>query len=279
MVDWLLVACDCFAFAICVLWLRTSVMANQDTNKTHCFTDQHVSSTVDCTVRAFVVLVLVRFLDLFSGFVISFVFRPSSDDNRDSQANYFLFKDLKSFLQFALTGCCACPSTTTTTTTVASASSKAPTSNSILAFSSATSGVVSQQQQQGALLWTVAGSYVAGFHLKSALQPVCKLGHTLPLMGGGVGTGRALNPDEVVCLAVSHSTNNNDSDTFNNQVMATGWVDGAVRIFALSSSSSSERNESNKTAHSLLVEDDPSQLLWQSEPLLLNGHGGSNRGV
>lgn len=131
--------------------------------------------------------------------------------------------------------------------TIASTSSKAPVSNQILGFTN-----------DGTKLLTVAGSFVAALPLKSALQPTWKLGHAQQLTGG-VGTGRALNSDEVVCLDVSE------------RQVATGWVDGAVRIFDLTDTNNSY--SSRKAAHSLL-EDDGSPL-WESEPLLLNGHSGS----
>jgi WD40 repeat protein len=135
--------------------------------------------------------------------------------------------------------------------TVASASSKAPNSNGIMAVSS-----------DGTLL-TVAGSCIAGFRLASALAPIRKLGHTLQV-AGNMGTGKALNGDEMVCLTCSQ-----------NQV-ATGWVDGAVRIFDLGLDNNYDRLRAKRShcpANSLL--DDASDCLWQSDPLLLNGHGGS----
>jgi WD40 repeat protein len=137
--------------------------------------------------------------------------------------------------------------------TVASASSKAPNSNGVMAFTA-----------DGTLL-TVAGSCIAGFRLSSAMAPIHKLGHTLQV-AGNMGTGKALNGDEMVCLACSQ-----------NQV-ATGWIDGAVRIFGLGLDDEDDDDRlrakrSHCPANSLL--DDASDCLWQSDPLLLNGHGGS----
>jgi WD40 repeat protein len=138
--------------------------------------------------------------------------------------------------------------------TVASASSKAPNSNGVMAFTS-----------EGTLL-TVAGSCIAGFRLASALAPIRKLGHTLQV-AGNMGTGKALNGDELVCLACSQNH------------VATGWVDGAVRIFEHGGDDNDDDKDrlrakrSHCPANSLL--DDASDCLWQSDPLLLNGHGGS----
>lgn len=137
---------------------------------------------------------------------------------------------------------------------VASASSKAPVSHQILAFvEDYTDGIGLSQKTPPPLLLSTAGSCLAGYHLRSALQPVLKIGHAPQ---GGVGTGRALNDDEVVCVDVCAGA------------VATGWVDGAVRVFALPATATSS------TANSLL-DHDGSLPLWQSDPLLLNGHSGS----
>ena len=121
--------------------------------------------------------------------------------------------------------------------TTAAASSKAPPSNSILAFLSS---------HPKAPLMTIAGSHILGINLRQ-LTPEFKLGHA-ELLTGGVGSGRALNSDEVVCLVVGGSK------------IATGWVDGGVRVF--------EMTDATNLVHSLLVENG-SEL---PEPLVLNGH-------
>lgn len=167
--------------------------------------------------------------------------------------------------------------------TVASASSKAPASSAILAFCPTTTHQNQNQNQNknnnNDLLLTAAGSCVAGFHLQSALSPVCRIGHAQQL-AGGVGTGRALNGDEVVCLAVASnatttsSSDNNSGDGSNKVLVATGWVDGAVRIFELLIGDDLLRTAN--AAHSLLLDEGKDgSSSWQSEPLLLNGHGGS----
>jgi WD40 repeat protein len=137
--------------------------------------------------------------------------------------------------------------------TVASASSKAPPSNSNLAFIGT----------GNPLLLTTAGSYCVGFNLKSGL-PVLKLGHREQL-SGGLGTGRALNSGEVVCLDVSSSTSHMHTK------VATGWVDGAVRVFDIDQV---ELTKPMGMAHSLL-EENADEEFTQRDPLVLNGHGQS----
>jgi U3 small nucleolar RNA-associated protein 12 len=102
-----------------------------------------------------------------------------------------------------------------------------------------------------------------GFNLKSGL-PTLKLGHR-ELLTGGLGTGRALNSDEVVCLDVIAS------DGSKTVKVATGWVDGAVRIFDIEQQ---EIETPHGLAHSLLHENQDEDFV-QRDPLLLNGHNQS----
>ena len=128
--------------------------------------------------------------------------------------------------------------------TTSSASSRAPQSNSILSF-------LGDSPKDP--LFTTAGSQCLGFSLKQ--NRLClKLGHRERL-SGGVGTGRALNSDEVVCLAISGDR------------VATGWLDGAVRVFDVSSKDVA--NEAG-LVHSLIHEDEDEFVM--REPLLLQGH-------
>eukprot|EP00934_Nitzschia_sp_Nitz4_P004905 Nitzschia sp. Nitz4//scaffold13_size275219//60790//64230//NITZ4_000854-RA/size275219-snap-gene-0.39-mRNA-1//-1//CDS//3329535954//4895//frame0 len=138
------------------------------------------------------------------------------------------------------------------------ATSKAPQSNSILAFAS-------HSRNQPVLL-TTAGSHCLGIHARTA-SPTIKLGHREEL-GGGVGTGRALNSGQVVCVAVSQDPANEGCN------VATGWVDGAVRVFRL------EPGELNAEGghglvQSLLQENHPDENFVMREPLVLNGHSDS----
>lgn len=147
-----------------------------------------------------------------------------------------------------------------------SASSQAPQSNSILAFASGGSS-----NNNPLLLLTTAGSCCLGYNLKTT-DCKLKLAHREQL-SGGVGTGRALNSDQLVCLDV---VSNNDSDgaTTTSLKVATGWVDGAVRIFDV------HEKEWNAIkgcglVQSLLHESSNDEEFLQREPLTLNGHSGS----
>lgn len=110
-----------------------------------------------------------------------------------------------------------------------------------------------------------------------------KIGHR-EILSGGVGTGRALNSSQIVCLDVSEVS---DGDNQGVKV-ATGWVDGSVRVFHLepsemsrfTSSPSSDDATMNGLVHSLLNGQGPnfvgnSDEFACKEPLVLNGHGSS----
>jgi len=149
-----------------------------------------------------------------------------------------------------------------------SASSKAPASNSSLASFNTSSGSV---------VITTAGSYCVGYNVKTCL-PVFKLGHREQLTGG-VGTGRALNGSEIVCLDVYYDAVGHGDTTRNSAIrVATGWVDGAVRVFDLSPEEalqgfSGSSSQQQNLAHSL-IHDNSNEDFVQREPLVLNGHGG-----
>lgn len=141
--------------------------------------------------------------------------------------------------------------------TTATPSSKAPQSNSILAF-------LATNQKSTPTLLTTAGSYCTGWNLKTN-QQILRLGHREHLTGG-VGTGRALNSDEVVCLDVLYQQESQSAK------VATGWVDGGVRIFDLTSEDL--RKNDRGLTHSLIYENNDEDFV-QREPLVLNGHGES----
>ena len=139
-----------------------------------------------------------------------------------------------------------------------SASSKAPQSNSILAFGSAS--------RETPILLTTAGSHCMGYHLRTT-NPTIKIAQREQL-SGGVGTGKALNSDQVVCMDVA--TGDNNSDTYK---VATGWVDGAVRIFDVHKDEMNARSGCGLVQ--TILEDNQDDDFVMREPLLLNGHSGS----
>lgn len=159
--------------------------------------------------------------------------------------------------------------------TTSTASSTAPPTTSTLAFLGSS---------PSAPLLSNAASQIVGFNLRS-LAPCIKIAHR-DSPSGGVGSGRALNGDEVTCLDVTHGS---DGDC----KVATGWSDGTVRIFDLSSSeaaaaaaaASSSSSSSGSAAssnlglvHSLLHADAGgagAEEFVTREPLVLNGHGTS----
>lgn len=139
-----------------------------------------------------------------------------------------------------------------------SASSKAPQSNSILAFGPA--------NRHRPILLTTAGSHCMGFNLRTT-EATIKIGHREEL-SGGVGTGRALNSDLVVCLDVSVQDHDESCK------VATGWVDGAVRVFDVSEEDM-QLDRGPGLVQSLLQESYGQDDFVMREPLVLNGHSGS----
>lgn len=156
----------------------------------------------------------------------------------------------------------------------------APHSSSILAFLGS-SNRNATESVNNCLVLSLAGSQLVGFDLRRG-EPLLKIGHR-ELLSGGLGSGRALNSNQIVCLDVSE----NDNGIDDNVKVATGWVDGSVRVFSLDSkemkrfTSSSGRDDAqrNGLVHSLLSGN--SNILGNSdefackEPLVLNGHGSS----
>ena len=150
-------------------------------------------------------------------------------------------------------------------------SPSAPPSSSVLSF------VGTPGPGGGApLLLSLAGSQVVGYDLRRG-EPALKIGHR-EVLSGGVGTGRALNSGQVVCVDVSEpGPSRSEEDT----KVATGWADGSVRVFSVgaaeirefASSSAGDGAESG-LVHSLL--DGGINFLGNTddcrEPLVLNGH-------
>ena len=71
-----------------------------------------------------------------------------------------------------------------------------PHSSSILSFLS--------NQNSSPTLLSLAGSQLIGYDIRRG-EPVVKIGHR-ELLSGGVGTGRALNSSQIVCLDVSSTS-------------------------------------------------------------------------
>jgi U3 small nucleolar RNA-associated protein 12 len=105
-----------------------------------------------------------------------------------------------------------------------------------------------------------------GFHLRTT-ESVIKIGHREQL-NGGVGSGRALNSDQIVCLDVA--TPDHDEKC----KVATGWVDGAVRIFDVSSEEI-KADRGCGLIQTLLQDSNDQEDFVMREPLVLNGHSGS----
>ena len=118
-------------------------------------------------------------------------------------------------------------------------------------------------------LVTTAGSHVMVWNLHTGL-PTFKLGPADDDFGG-VGTGRALTASQVLCLDTTTAT------TSNNRI-ATGWIDGAVRVFDVRPE---DLKRSGSTAFSLLQSnddndnDDEPVTAERPDSLCLNGHAPS----
>jgi U3 small nucleolar RNA-associated protein 12 len=169
----------------------------------------------------------------------------------------------------------------------------APNSSSILAFLGASAPSSNNSSSNNVVkncpVLSLAGSQLVGFDLRRG-EPLLKIGHR-ELLSGGLGTGRALNSNHIVCLDVSKCTSTTTSIHQEDDVkVATGWVDGSVRVFSLDSKEMArftsfnggggrDDAERNGLVHSLLG--GKSNIMGNSdefackEPLVLNGHGSS----
>jgi len=131
------------------------------------------------------------------------------------------------------------------------------------------------------IVLSTAGSQIVGFNLRTH-EPCLKIAHR-QYSHGGIGTGRALNSDIVLCLALSSSSSPSSSSS-NNEVetssilykVASGWNDGAVRIFDVYEHELNPKNYMKSQrlglAHSLLSTESSTEEFITREPLLLNGH-------
>jgi WD40 repeat protein len=165
--------------------------------------------------------------------------------------------------------------------TVSSASSRAPQCNSVirhLPLVEQPSSALSSSSSSPVVVVTTTGSTLTGFNIRTSL-PILKIGHRQQLTGG-VGTGRSLNSDEVVCLDIQQQQQqdlragpvNPQEESINVIKIATGWVDGAVRIFEVYHPKEISNSKSMGVVHSLIEERNIDEDFYQREPLLLNGH-------
>ena len=141
----------------------------------------------------------------------------------------------------------------------ATTSSKIPSSNSTLAFAT--------DRRDCPIVLASAGSHCIGFHLRTT-NPTIKIGHRED-QTDGVGTGRSLNSGQIVCIDVSPTKDEGCR-------IATGWVDGAVRVFTAKYDELNTERGSG-LARSLVSEEqevDDDDCAWR-EPLVLDGHTGS----
>ena len=161
-----------------------------------------------------------------------------------------------------------------------------PHSSSNLAFLTLSTSSRSNENINYPLL-SLAGSHLIGYDLRRG-EPILKIAHR-EVLSGGLGSGRALNSTQIVCVDVSSaSTDDNDSSSITNDVkVATGWVDGSVRVFSIepnemrrfTSSNLNDDTSKNGLVHSLLSGNNSwnndNDEFASKEPLILNGHGNS----
>jgi len=127
-------------------------------------------------------------------------------------------------------------------------------------------------------LLSTSCSQIVGFNLKTC-EPQLKIAHREALTGG-VGTGRALNSDEALCIIVSSVSLSQEKST---QKVASGWKDGTVRVFDIQDedllpNQSQQKNKGRLgLVHSLIeeVESESETEFTMREPLVLNGHSES----
>ena len=132
------------------------------------------------------------------------------------------------------------------------------------------------------LCYTAAGSIIHVWDIDKSHQPIYKIGHSS--VNHNIGTGQALNDNEITCLDVivdaSRCTGSDaaiSSSSSPIHTIATGYMDGSVRIYEINAHDILTASSSNSsgTCNTLLsnTNEEKSSLLWQnSNPLLLQGH-------
>eukprot|EP00566_Odontella_aurita_P000128 CAMPEP_0113575636 /NCGR_PEP_ID=MMETSP0015_2-20120614/27810_1 /TAXON_ID=2838 /ORGANISM="Odontella" /LENGTH=895 /DNA_ID=CAMNT_0000478901 /DNA_START=132 /DNA_END=2816 /DNA_ORIENTATION=+ /assembly_acc=CAM_ASM_000160 len=160
----------------------------------------------------------------------------------------------------------------------ASSSSSSHTTSPLVVLPSPSSSSSSVGGGGGTTALSLSCSHILGVDLRT-LSPSVKIGHRETLTGG-VGTGRALNSDEVTCVDAA------SSGDYGGSRVASGWQDGAVRVFELkaeeveaASSSSGGGTDGPGLVHSLLLSEGDDDEFASREPLVLNGHSGPVRCV
>ncbi|GKY94026.1 hypothetical protein MPSEU_000369400 [Mayamaea pseudoterrestris] len=163
-----------------------------------------------------------------------------------------------------------------------SGSSKAPPSNAVVKFVGAVeasgainSSISATNSFMNNLLAATTGSSITLYNTKTSL-PVWRFFHYQEL-AGGVGTGRAWNNDEVVCFDTHTLTNIDAASISNTQIifrLASGWVDGAIRIWTVTSDELLIQRQQN-LIHSLLNNEGEDGNDHREPPLVLNGHNQS----
>ena len=141
-----------------------------------------------------------------------------------------------------------------------SAATTSTSTTSPLAFLSSTA------KSQSTLL-TTSGSQILGFNLRTN-EPFLKVAHR-ELLSGGLGSGKALNSNEVLCITTTKMNSEHK--------VASGWKDGSIRIFDLTKEDiKGAKDNKIELAHSLIFpqSQDHDEYVTR-EPLLLNGHAGS----
>jgi WD40 repeat protein len=94
-----------------------------------------------------------------------------------------------------------------------------------------------------------------------------------------LGTGKALNSNEVLCIATTHHTNATSTSTTGHKV-ATGWKDGSIRVFEvgqddMKSFQGQGQSKLGLVQSLLFPRGGEEEEFIMREPLVLNGHSGS----
>ena len=173
--------------------------------------------------------------------------------------------------------------------TTSSSTTSTLTTSPLTFLSSSSNNKSKKTSSSSSIVLSTASSQIIGYNLRTN-EPILKLGHR-ELLSGGLGTGKALNSNEVLCLTTSTSTTNNQEKSIFK--VATGWKDGSIRIFEINdddlytqSFSKQRNNTTNKKQldkigliHSIIhnnTTNEKNEEFIMREPLVLNGHNQSS---